>query len=90
MKKIIALTVIVLFALGTVAAFAGQSSGSISKGDGKSLFQIVADTMKGKCQPKPKNRLIPIMGKPGFQSTYNDVDKISSKCLTERPKSSTK
>jgi len=73
MKKIACLAITVFFAIGAVAAFAGQSSRCAAKCDEKSLFQIVSDTMAGKYKIDEKDKLKPVKEIKIFQNISDGI-----------------
>lgn len=57
MKRIVLLAAVAAVMAWGVPAFAGDGSASSSGEKEKSLFQIVADTMKGPCKVRDRNRI---------------------------------
>ena len=76
MKKIAALVVAIAVMLSAAPSFA---QGAAAPAKEKNLFKIIANSMKGPHQVKPKNQLRPIEKVNVFQTVADDINKVGKK-----------
>ena len=91
MKRIVALTVIVLFAIGSVAAFAAQGTAGTQKRGEENLFKIIADSFKD-FKIRDEDKVKPVEKITCFQDIYDGIEQGSAnaKCGTLRAPKTTK
>ena len=75
MKRIVALTVIVLFAIGSVAAFAGTTG--TPKARESNLFKIIADSFKD-FKIRDEDKVRPVEKITCFQDIYDGIEQGSA------------